>query len=116
VQTIKFTSPVLATGTLSTATSAGSDGPAVPCRSADGLPVAINCAFNYRLKLNLDDIQRLYLLYGEMSDVELLYQRIARNVVRTVASKYEAATFFTDARSEFPRVPAGARSKPTSHV
>lgn len=85
-------------GILGTGVASGAEGPAVPCRSSDGLPVAINCAFNYRLMLTVESIQLLYINYGSMPDIEMLYQRIARNVVRTVASRYEAATFFTDAR------------------
>ncbi|RYG43782.1 hypothetical protein EON67_12505 [archaeon] len=37
--------------------------------------------------------------YGEMSEVAELYLRLAKNVVRTVASNYDATQFFGTERS-----------------
>jgi len=80
----------------SSGSTSGSDGPALPARTSDGLPITVSFSFNYQLKNSFDVIQGLYLNYGTAGEVETLYQRISRNVVRTVAGQYPAAQFFVN--------------------
>lgn len=90
-QTIVFTSA--STGSGSDA-QAAADGPALQCRTSDGLTVGISFSFNYLLRQNYEDLSGLYINFGAASDVDVLYQRIAKNVVRTIAGNYPASAFF----------------------
>lgn len=74
------------------------DGPAIAARSKDGLPVSISYSFNYRFKQTGDDLVALYINYGTADDVDALYQRISKNVVRTVCSEFMASDFFSSSR------------------
>lgn len=94
-QTVMYAStPVTPTGGGNQV--AGSDGPAVACRTNDGLPVLISFAFNYQLIGTGDILTNLYLRYGDNTAVTELYRRIARNVVRTVTGKYSTFDLFTN--------------------
>lgn len=75
------------------------DGQPIPCRTQDGLPVSLSFAFNYRLTTSPQTLAQLYIDYGEMDAVALAYHRTARNVVRSVASRYSAFYFFFDRAS-----------------
>lgn len=45
------------------ATDRPGDGPALPARSRDGLPISISFSVNFRLRQTLLDLSRLYLQY-----------------------------------------------------
>lgn len=75
-------------------TTATADGPSLPARTADGLAISLQIGFNYQIRNSYEDILSLYLNYGSADNVDVLYQRIAKNVVRTVAANYPAASFF----------------------
>lgn len=91
-QTIQFSTATTTTGSV----TFGPDGPAVACRTNDGLPVSISFAFNFQLKGTADELTRLYMLYGDNSAVQSLYRRISRNVVRTVTGKYGTFDLFSN--------------------
>jgi regulator of protease activity HflC (stomatin/prohibitin superfamily) len=55
---------------------------------------AVSFSFNYQLKQTYEDISGLYLNFGDADSVDVLYQRIAKNVVRTVAGNFPASQFF----------------------
>jgi hypothetical protein len=67
---------------------------AIVARTRNGLDVTLDVSFNFRLKITLTDLRNLYYSFGEMEAVSTVYNRIARNVVRTVSSEYDAFAFF----------------------
>jgi len=67
---------------------------AITARTFNGLGVSLEVSFNFRLKVALGDLKQLYYQFGEFDEVSTVYNRIARNVVRTTASKYDAFAFF----------------------
>lgn len=67
---------------------------AIQARTRNGLEVSLDVSFNFRLKRSLTDLVELYYDFGEMEEVATVYNRIARNVVRTSASRYDAFAFF----------------------
>jgi len=58
-------------------------------RSSDGMNVILECSFQYNLKENADDISALFNDFGT-DQYELAFVRVARNVLRDVASQYTA--------------------------
>lgn len=77
------------------AAAGGDDGDPVGVRSADGLPMTISFSFNYQLALQVDSISNLYLSFGEMPSVHDMILRVSTNVIRSVASDFEAFEFFS---------------------
>jgi regulator of protease activity HflC (stomatin/prohibitin superfamily) len=67
---------------------------AISARTLNGLNLFLEVSFNFRLGLSITDLTNLYYSYGEFEEVSTLYNRIARNVVRTVSSEYDAFSFF----------------------
>lgn len=70
------------------------DAPAIDVRTTDGLVVSIDVSFNFKLIATVGELSELYLNFGEMPEVVTAYNRIARNWVRVVASRYTAFEFF----------------------
>lgn len=85
-ETIAYSDSSSSTGSL--------NGPSVPARTSDGLPITVSYSFNYQLRTTYDDILGLYLNYGSADFTDVLYQRISKNVVRTVAGEFPASQFF----------------------
>jgi len=65
-------------------------------RSGDGLAIAVDVAFTYRIASSIDDLIKLYLSFGEVNEVGRLYQRIAESAVRDAAAKFSAFAFITN--------------------
>lgn len=51
-------------------------------------------SFLYKLNQNIQDLSALYLEFGEFEDVQVSYNRIARNWVRSVAGNFTTREFF----------------------
>lgn len=56
----------------------------VACRTRDGLDLDVDVQFNWRLDISLGNLLELLYDYGDIDQVNVLYNRIARNVVRYV--------------------------------
>lgn len=84
VQTVKFN------------TDFDADAGPITARTQDGLTVTLGFSFNYRLREELTELFNLYHSYGEMGDVSVFYNRLARNVVREVASEFTAFSMITN--------------------
>jgi regulator of protease activity HflC (stomatin/prohibitin superfamily) len=69
----------------------------LPVRTADGLQVDLQVAFQYQLLQSNEDLKTLVQLYYDWGDFDQ-YQKapamIARNVLRDLAARYEAYDFF----------------------
>lgn len=61
-------------------------------RTMDGLSVDLEVSFQYRLRPNLADVVKLYFEWGKAYDQA--YSMLARNVLRDVASRWTAYSFF----------------------
>jgi len=85
--------------TIKYANTAGDDGDPISCRTLDGLPITISFAFNYRIRTTAEELAYLYINFGDIDNIDLAYQRTARNVVRVIASRYPAFSFFFDRAS-----------------
>jgi regulator of protease activity HflC (stomatin/prohibitin superfamily) len=59
-------------------------------RTNDGLLLTLDVNFNYQLVGTLSALNELYFTYGELPEIDQLYQRVAKNVVRVISSKYTA--------------------------
>lgn len=66
----------------------------ISARTLNGLDLALEVSFNFRLGLSVTELTTLYYNHGEFEEVSALYNRIARNVVRTVSSEFDAFSFF----------------------
>eukprot|EP00500_Bicosoecida_sp_ms1_P014128 CAMPEP_0203821270 /NCGR_PEP_ID=MMETSP0115-20131106/42651_1 /ASSEMBLY_ACC=CAM_ASM_000227 /TAXON_ID=33651 /ORGANISM="Bicosoecid sp, Strain ms1" /LENGTH=312 /DNA_ID=CAMNT_0050730291 /DNA_START=47 /DNA_END=985 /DNA_ORIENTATION=- len=85
--------------TLQTVKFSVETGNPIVARTKDGLTATLDVSFNYRLIATIAEMSALYLDFGEMEEVEIAYDRIARNWVRVVAARYTALQFF-DIREE----------------
>jgi len=68
------------------------EGNNIAIRSRDGLVITIEIAFQYSLTTNGKDLLALWMRWK--GDYEIAFGKIARNVIRDVASKYDAFEFF----------------------
>jgi len=69
-----------------------SQGDAISIRSKDGLVIQIDVAFQYTLTTNGRDLLALYLRW--QLEYDPVFGKIARNVIRDVAARYDAFEFF----------------------
>lgn len=66
----------------------------IVARTKEGLLATLDISFNYKLQISIGELSQLYLSFGEMDDVQIAYNRIARNWVRVVSAQYTAREFF----------------------
>ncbi|CEL96652.1 unnamed protein product [Vitrella brassicaformis CCMP3155] len=64
----------------------------LPCRTKDGLRVVLGITYQYQLKDVLPEVLALYYDFGE--NYEGIYARVSRDVLRDVASQYDAYDIF----------------------
>ena len=65
-------------------------------RSNDGLFIAVDISFSYRITSNIANLVSLYLNFGELNEVQDLYIRIAKSAVRDAAATFSAFAFITN--------------------
>lgn len=80
--------------TVTFSSSSDDQGAPILARTREGLEVSLSVSFNFKIQQNIAAISALYLDFGEMGEVQAIYNRIARNWIRSVAAEYTAFQFF----------------------
>eukprot|EP01017_Pseudomicrothorax_dubius_P019405 TRINITY_DN2133_c0_g1_i2.p1 TRINITY_DN2133_c0_g1~~TRINITY_DN2133_c0_g1_i2.p1 ORF type:complete len:293 (-),score=92.04 TRINITY_DN2133_c0_g1_i2:68-946(-) len=70
----------------------GANGEPLHSRTLDGLEVALEISFQFKLKV--EDLFKLYTTYG--TDYRVVYERVANHALTEIATKFTAYDFFMD--------------------
>lgn len=73
---------------------AGSDDTYLQARTSDGLAVQLQVSFNYRLKLDVSEINSLYMKF--LDEPKKFYIRFARQAIRDAASEFAVFDYFAN--------------------
>jgi len=69
-------------------------------RTKDGLAINVTLAFQYQLKISLDNIVELYYKWGP-NNYEGAFGRMARSVIRDAIAEFNAIDMFKNRTSKF---------------